>query len=143
MPTGVYKRTEKHMEQIKKDLGNGFRGKHTEESKQRMSISHKKLWANDAYRSRVSASHKGQLTNEENANWKGDSASLVAIHNWVRRRKPAPDNCPICGESGKKLELSNEGHTYKRELGDYTWLCHRCHMIEDGRMDRLFERRVA
>ncbi len=39
------------------------------------------------------------------------------------------------------LDLSNKSGKYKRDLIDWEWLCRRCHMIKDGRLDKLHKKR--
>ena len=67
---------------------------------------------------------------EDNGNWKGDKAGIDAIHGWIKRRKPKPESCELCGEN-KKLELSNKDHKYSRNLGDYQYVCKLCHRRYD------------
>ncbi len=74
--------------------------------------------------------------NEKNSMWKGDSVGYASLHSWVRSRLIKPDICPICKEK-EPIDLSNIGHTYKRNLKDWVWLCRKCHMISDNRMDKL------
>lgn len=74
--------------------------------------------------------------NELNGMWKGDDASLVNIHEWVRRRKPKPKLCVMC-KKNKPYDLANISQKYKRDVNDYKWLCRSCHMKEDGRINNL------
>lgn len=68
--------------------------------------------------------------NKKHHNWKGDNASVKAIHVWVKRRKIKPKSCDKCNKI-KRLDLSNNGHTYRRNLTDYEWLCRSCHLLKD------------
>jgi hypothetical protein len=73
-----------------------------------------------------------QTRNEKNGLWKGDEASAVAIHNWVRRRKPNPFKCEFCGiEHRKMYHLANMSGEYPRDIDDYKWLCVPCHKKYD------------
>lgn len=83
---------------------------------------------------------RGTKLNEENVQWK-ENPSLIALHNWVRRRVVKPEACPECGGRDYQIELANISQEYKRDVGDYEWLCHMCHMVKDGRMNRLFVRK--
>ena len=49
---------------------------------------------------------------------------------------PKPDKCPMCNQN-KKLGLANIGHKYLPIISDWIWLCNRCHMIRDGRLDTI------
>jgi hypothetical protein len=66
---------------------------------------------------------------ELNPMWKGGSYS--SLHGWVKRRFTKPDRCEICGKI-KKINLANKSHEYKKEISDWLWLCHKCHMEYDG-----------
>jgi len=76
---------------------------------------------------------------EKNSQWKGDNVGYISLHEYVRNHKQEPDACVICGED-KPLDLANISQEYKRDLDDWEYLCRRCHMIKDGRLDRLKER---
>lgn len=75
---------------------------------------------------------KGHKLNvgEKSKDWKGENASYVAIHQWVRRWKKKTQ-CSVCGEKDKRLEWANIDHQYRRNLDDYICLCVRCHKIYD------------
>lgn len=77
--------------------------------------------------------------NENNPMWKGKKAGYGSIHTWVRARLEKPNICPICKKK-PPIDLSNIGHTYRRNLKDWVWLCRKCHIISDGRMDKLIKR---
>ena len=72
--------------------------------------------------------------NEKNVNWKGDDITLGTLHGWVRRRKPKPTLCERCGER-KPQDLANISQLYIRDVNDFEWLCRRCHMTDDKRME--------
>jgi len=74
--------------------------------------------------------------NEGSPRWKGDKAKPRSIHSWVEKRLPKPTLCSRCGLK-KVLELSNNNHTYKRNLSDWEWICRKCHMWKDGRQFNL------
>lgn len=69
-------------------------------------------------------------------NWKGDGVGLTALHRWVQRRWAEPPACQDCGKI-TKLDLANISQNYLREITDWEWLCRKCHMIKDGRMETL------
>lgn len=77
-----------------------------------------------------------------NPMWTDDSVSIGAVHAWVRSRLPRPDRCEEC-ENEPPRDLANimpspNPETYTRELKNWRWLCRRCHMKSDGRIDRLY-----
>lgn len=80
----------------------------------------------DEYKKRLSIGMRGKGS----PSWKGDGVGVKALHRWIRRNKPKPKVCEICNLE-KELELSNKGHTYKRNLEDWQWVCRKCHRKYD------------
>lgn len=74
----------------------------------------------------------------EHPGWKGDKVGIDALHVYIRRRLPKPQKCPICRKS-PPYDLANISNEYKREVSDWEWLCRKCHMEKDGRLDKLIE----
>jgi hypothetical protein len=71
-----------------------------------------------------------------NPMWVGDKVGYHALHAWVHRNKPKPSSCEMCRKE-LPLEAANISQEYKRDIDDWRWLCRRCHMISDGRMNNL------
>lgn len=83
-------------------------------------------------REKLSISHLGIQANEKHPHWKGNNASYVSIHHWVRRWKGKPKLCENCGtKTAKKYEWSNIDHKYRRVLEDYIRMCTKCHFEYD------------
>ena len=76
---------------------------------------------------------------ERNPNWRGDSPGMPALHEWVRYRLVEPAVCSQCGQSAPPLDLANISQKYLRDLSDWEWLCRKCHMLKDGRLERFKE----
>ena len=74
--------------------------------------------------------------NEGNTQWKADDVGFYALHQWVRRRMVMPDKCQDCGKVAR-LDLANISQEYQRNLTDWEWLCRKCHMVKDGRDEKL------
>lgn len=74
--------------------------------------------------------------NSLNSMWKGDDVGYEGLHTWVKRKLKQPDKCQKCGKN-KKLDLANISQQYKRNLDDWEWLCRKCHMISDGRLEKM------
>lgn len=74
---------------------------------------------------------------ENNAMWKGDQVGYGAVHDFVIRRKIKSTGCENCGKITKKLDLANISGDYKRDLDDWEYLCRKCHMIKDGRINKV------
>jgi len=70
-------------------------------------------------------------------NWKGDKACRVAIHQWIKRRKPKPKLCEYCNENEAK-DLANLSGKYLRDVTDFMWLCRKCHLRLDGRQIYMY-----
>lgn len=73
---------------------------------------------------------------KRNPLWKGVSVGRVALHNWVRRNLLKPAFCQDC-KIVSPYDLANISQEYRRDLSDWEWLCRRCHMIKDGRINTL------
>jgi hypothetical protein len=73
---------------------------------------------------------------ENNFQWKGDEVGYISLHNWIRRHKPKLELCEDCKEE-ESYDLANISGEYKRDINDYKWVCRRCHMKEDGRINNL------
>jgi hypothetical protein len=66
----------------------------------------------------------------------GKEAKIHTIHQWVRRRKLKPNSCEIC-KINYPIDLANISSHYKRDVNDFKWLCRKCHMEEDGRLNKF------
>lgn len=71
---------------------------------------------------------------ENNPAWVGDKVGIVQVHTWVARELGRPGECSKCGKAGN-VDLANISQQYKRDLDDWEWLCRKCHMESDGRLD--------
>jgi hypothetical protein len=80
-----------------------------------------------------------RMSGKNNPAWKGDAVGRVALHEFVGNRKPKPNMCESCHETTPR-DLHNTPGTYKRNLEDWVWLCRRCHMIEDERLEEMVKR---
>jgi hypothetical protein len=66
--------------------------------------------------------------------WKGDDVGYCQIHRWIHREMPLPKLCAECG-SDQNIDIANISQEYRRDLNDWKWLCRRCHMVQDGRIN--------
>lgn len=73
---------------------------------------------------------------EKNPYWKGDQVGKSSLHNWIRKRKPKPKLCEDC-KKVPPYDLSNISGKYKRDVNDFKWVCRKCHMISDGRLEKF------
>lgn len=67
--------------------------------------------------------------------WKGDKVGIDALHQWLHKQLPKPEFCTKCN-TRKAYDLANKG-IYNRDLKNWEWLCRKCHMESDGRMNNL------
>lgn len=137
---GKYIRTPEIIEKMKlAQLGK----KHTMETKMKMSISRK-----GKKRSELSEEHKekirialknnaNKMWGENNPQWRGSLVGYHALHAWVKRNKIKTELCECCKKSLAK-DLANISQQYKRELNDWEWLCRKCHMLKDGRLENFY-----
>lgn len=77
-----------------------------------------------------------------NPQWSFENPSNSAVHQWIKSRLDKPDSCPSCMRT-VKLDLANispsyNPDTYTRDLGNWRWLCRRCHMRSDNRLKNLW-----
>lgn len=132
---------------------NGWLGrKHTEETKKKISEAHKGKKQPKEFGEKMSRLMTGRKLTEEwkkkigigntgdsNGMWKGDNlANMVALHQWVRRHLPEPELCQICNQS-PPYDLANTTGNYTRDFNNWQYLCRRCHMDCDGRMNNLIK----
>ena len=79
--------------------------------------------------------HRLSVMGSKNGMWKGDNVSLPKLHEWVRNHLPKPELCEICHEE-PPYDLANKG-IYDRDFKNWYYLCRKCHMNSDGRMNNL------
>ena len=67
---------------------------------------------------------------EKHPLWKGAAVGYFALHDWIRAHKPKVERCEECDEK-KPLDAANISGEYNRDINDFRWLCHKCHMKID------------
>ena len=103
---------------------------HSEETKKKISESRKGMKFTEEHKKNIS---KSLIGNQRS--WKGDDVGYNAIHIRIRKHKPKPECCEICGKSNK-LELSCKDHKYSRNPEDYQYICRKCHRLFDKCMKK-------
>lgn len=76
-----------------------------------------------------------RMMGDKNPMWAGDNVGYDCLHGWVKRHKPKPEFCECCGVN-PPYDLSNISGKYLRDVDDYEWLCRKCHMLIDGRLEK-------
>lgn len=61
---------------------------------------------------------------------KWNEINLKSKHRRMKKLKKDNKLCEIC-DSMKDLEMSNKDHTYKEDINNWQWLCHKCHIEFD------------
>lgn len=89
---------------------------------------------NDKQKLRYSLKRRGA----NNPAWKGDNVTIKALHDWVKWWLPKTKKCQDC-KKVPPYDLANISQKYKRDLADWEWLCRKCHMTKDGRIEKLKE----
>jgi hypothetical protein len=88
-----------------------------------------KPWHNKKFIKRLIAKNTGK----GNGHWKGNKASIAALHLRIKRKKPKPKLCKWC-KKRKPQELANLNHEYNvNDLKQWIWLCKFCHKKWDKR----------
>ena len=80
---------------------------------------------------------------EKNGQWKGGLVGYTALHQWVRRRLPAPCSCFMCMEKVPD-DLHNVDGKYTRDLSTWVHLCRKCHsnVHRDKKFRALFIKKI-
>jgi hypothetical protein len=94
-----------------------------------------------AYRLKIPRPYVGELNHfwhNPIKHWKErcESDDYITLHQFLRKRKPKPETCECCHKS-KPYDLANINGEYNQDLANYEWLCRKCHMTKDGRLERF------
>ena len=82
------------------------------------------------------------LKEEKNPSWKGDDVGYWGVHDWVRYHKDQPEDglCEMC-KKAIGIQWANKSGKYQRDLGDWEWLCPKCHKYRDSKRSPLGPKR--
>jgi hypothetical protein len=92
----------------------------------------KRFWSDKARENHMRVIPKG----ENHHYWDGDLVSYRGLHKWIRKNKLKPKLCERCNKN-KSREVANISGKYKRDINDFEWLCNKCHVSGDGRLEIL------
>ena len=111
--------------------------KRPEETRKKMSESHKGKKKSKTHCLNISTSKKGErnpMYGKVSSQWKGEGVGYGALHAWIGKKLGKPMLCSLCGVTGKKVyNWANISHKYKRELTDWIELCASCHKKYDNK----------
>lgn len=65
-----------------------------------------------------------------------ENISYEHLHRRIGKILGRPDRCSKCKKVGK-VDLANISNEYREDVTDWEWLCRKCHMESDGRMNNL------
>lgn len=75
---------------------------------------------------------KGQRLSTQ-TEFKGNSKSYEAIHEWIRRKYGKASKCEICKTTKKvRFEWSNNDGRYEKDIKTWRQLCQSCHRKHDN-----------
>ncbi len=90
----------------------------------------------------VFCSVKCSKTGINNPSYKKDNnISIDRLHRRIESVLGRPEKCSKCGKVGA-VDLANKSNEYKHDISDGEWLCRRCHMESDGRLQATRERGI-
>ena len=118
----------KHSEETKRKISISHKGKkHSEETKRKMSKSGKARIFSEQHKRNLSTSKKG----EKHPNWKG--GKHVSYRNVLLKNKVSKI-CFFCGNNDKRVLAAHhidENHT-NNVLTNFVWLCHNSPWFDGG-----------
>lgn len=131
-----------HTTETKKKFKNSFTKERrlilSDKAKNNKNFSFKGYTHTKEVRNIISKTNKIEQLGEKNSMWKGDDVGYGSLHEWIKTYKPKSKLCECCGKKSP-FDLANISQTYKRDIDDYEWLCRRCHMSKDGRLQKMQE----
>ena len=114
--------------------------KHTLEAKEKMSRNRKGKYIG---RNHHFYGKRPPFTKEgvEHYLWKGDGVGYKGLHQWLRRNLTKPALCTICNvvqpTQVANIRPDKNPETYTRDLTNWRWVCYKCHVISDGRLQKI------
>jgi NUMOD3 motif len=119
-------------DEVKKIIGDSNRGKNNYWFGKKRS---------EEWKKRVSDKMKNTRLGKNNPAWRGDNVGYINLHVWVKTYLPRPKFCQKCNER-PPYDLANITGIYNREFENWAYLCRRCHVKSDGRINNLKQFRM-
>ena len=100
----------------------------SDSTKNKISLALRGHTLSEETKTKLSKAHEGVRA----YNWKGEKASYVAKHTWIKRKLGSPNKCDLClTTTAKDYQWANKNHKYRRNLNDWIRLCIVCHRKYD------------
>jgi hypothetical protein len=74
---------------------------------------------------------------EMHQNWKGNDIAVRSGRTRALRKFPIPDRCEKCRRVGRLDRHHKDDNTANNERSNISFLCRKCHMTVDGRINRM------
>ena len=135
----------KRSEEFKRNLSEKMRGKNSPMYGKKLTDETKQKLREKAIGRKPSAETIEKLkrlrSKELNPRWKGDKVGIrSALHEFVRKYKETPELCEVCNIK-HSLDLANVTGIYARGFENWKYMCRKCHMTSDNRIENLMKAR--
>lgn len=98
--------------------------------------------ASTRHRKKTFCSLRCSKTGDNNPSYKkNNDISRNRLHRRIESIMGRPDKCSLCGATGA-VDLANISNEYKNDVSDWEWLCRKCHMSKDGRLEATRKRGI-
>jgi len=87
---------------------------------------------------KLSESHKQKISSSNLGKYRKrwDDIGYHQKHIRMKRAKPKPDKCDVCGMPYVKLNMVNIDHKYSENSDDWIWACYSCHKRKDIKLEQ-------
>jgi hypothetical protein len=115
--------------------------KFTEEHKRKIGLANKGKHMSEEQKKFLSELQKTRQRGKNNNNYGRlkENIKYKPLHAYMRKYIPKPELCECCNQV-PPYEVANKG-IYDRDFKNWSWLCRKCHMMLDGRLNKLIENR--
>lgn len=110
--------------------------------KNKKALSNHLRWLNGSmdsvnWKGRTHEGTKGINKGSKNGMWKGNKKlHTISLHEWVNNNIGREKECEVCGDN-RNIDLANITEKYERDLENWKYMCRKCHMTSDGRINNL------
>lgn len=106
--------------------------------KKGMAVPKLRAGAPKGYKQTLEHVAKRKRSGASHPNWKGDKITIKSGRSRAARMFPEPHNCQKCGATDCRIDRHHiDGDTVNNASENIAFLCRRCHMAADGRLEKL------